>query len=438
MNDTTRLFRGRTHAHALIAPTLAPMRTANRLTSIRHPRVLGAMLLFFLGCSEAAETPSQRADIPPAAGTSGGPTASAAGAAEQHEEEHAPGDRVTLSEMAFRTAQIEVQPVVALTREAGVESLEVPGQVELDPRRVALMSSRIAGRLERLHVVEGDRVGAGQTVAALFSPEYLTAQADLAAAARRIESLAGTADEAGARLLAEAARRRLRLLGASDAEVARLAAGGEAASTLSLRAPISGSVIEAHLLTGAAVEAGAPVFTVADLTVIDVVAEVPERNLPQVSPGQRATVSIAAFPSLRFDGRVERLRDALNSETRTLQAVIHVPNASRRLRPGMFATVRLELPANTAANGERTSALTISESAVVTDGERRFVFVETGPRTYERREVRTSLLSTPGSTTQRSAMVSVHDGLRVGERVVVRGAFTLKSELAKATLGDEH
>jgi multidrug efflux pump subunit AcrA (membrane-fusion protein) len=85
-----------------------------------------------------------------------------------------------------------------------------------------------------------------------------------------------------------------------------------------------------------------------------------------------------------------------------------------------------------------TSTLTIPESAIVTDGERRFVFVETGPRAYERREVRTTPLSSPGSATQRIARVIVQDGLRAGERVVVRGAFTLKSELAKASLSDEH
>ena len=331
-----------------------------------------------------------------------------------------------------------MQPVASASALGAAEGLEVPGQVELDPRRVALVSSRIAGRLERLSVVEGDRGGAGQSVGALFSPEYLTAQVDLAQATRRVGTLTGTTDETGARALADAATRRLRLLGASDAEITGAAAGGEPASTMSLRSPISGSVIRAHVLPGAAVEAGAPVFTVADLSVIDVVAEVPERNLPQLRTGQRATISIAAFPDMRFDGHVERLLDALNAETRTLRAVIHVPNGSRRLRPGMFATVRLDVPTTTASRGGAASTLTIPESAIVTDGERRFVFVETGLRAYERREVRTVPMSPPGSATQRTAMVIVQDGVRAGERVVVRGAFILKSELAKATLGDEH
>ena len=376
----------------------------------------------------------------------------------EHGEEHGEGEatRVTLTEAAFATARIAVEPVAATSAATGGVGLEVPGQVELDPRRVALVSSRIAGRIERLAAVEGDRVGAGQPVAYLYSPEFLVAQADLGQATRRAQLLAGTEDERGARALVDAARRRLRLMGASEADIGRAAAGGEPAATLALRAPIGGSVMEAHLLPGAAVEPGAPIFTVADLSVIDVVAEVPERSLPLVRTGQRASVGIAAFPAMRFDGEVERLRDALNPETRTVRAVIHVPNGSRRLRPGMFATVQLDVAtrdalalapggATVGAAGARGvggtaggTVLTIRESAVVTDGERRFVFVEVGPRAYERREVRVASLAPPGSSTPRAPAVVVQDGLRAGERVVVSGAFTLKSELAKASLGEDH
>lgn len=412
-----------------------PSANSHRLQQALTPFLLLA-LMGSAACSDEAPASAARATSAQAEPGAREPLADEAG--EAHGDEHGPSDRVTLTEAAFRTAQIEVLPVLSAAAVDAANGLEVPGQVELDPRRVALVSSRIAGRLERLSVVEGDRVSAGQSVGALFSPEYLTAQLDLTQATRRVEVLSGTTDETGARALADAARRRLRLIGASEAEIARAAAGGEPASTMSLRSSIGGSVVEAHVLPGAAVEAGAPVFTVADLSVIDVVAEVPERNLPQVRTGQRATISIAAFPNLRFEGHVERLRDALNAETRTLQAVIHVPNGSRRLRPGMFATVRLDVPATPTSRGDGARTLTIPESAIVTDGERRFVFVETGLRSYERREVRTMPLAPPGSSTQRTATVIVQDGLRAGERVVVRGAFTLKSELAKASLSDEH
>jgi RND family efflux transporter MFP subunit len=419
----------------------APLSLREPARPARATRLIALALaaVVMASCRDSASTSSAQA-APSAQDTSTArPGDHTAASTDAHADAHAESNAVTLSEAAFRTAQIDVQAVASVAAVGAFDGLEVPGQAEVDPRRVALVSSRIAGRIERLSVVEGDRVRAGEAVAALFSAEYLTAQVDLAQATRRVRTLVGTADETGARALADAAARRLRLLGATEADVGRATEGGDPAATLSLRAPIAGSIIESHVLPGGAVEAGAPVFTVADLSVIDVVAEIPERSLPQVRTGQRATVRIAAFPEMRFDGHVERLREALNPETRTLRAVIHVPNASRRLRPGMFASVRLEVaPTRAMTGGASRPTLTIPESAIVTDGERRFVFVETGVRTYARREVRTTPLSVPGASTQRTAIVVVQDGLRVGERVVVRGAFTLKSELAKASLSDEH
>lgn len=368
---------------------------------------------------------------------------STATAEAKHDDDHKETTVVKLSEAAFRTAQIVVQDVGSLAADDDARILEVPGQVEVDPRRIALVSSRVAGRIERLNVVEGDRVTENQVVGTLFSTAYLTAQTDLMQALRRTRTLAGTPDEAGANALLDAAKGRLRLLGASAAEI-ESSQSAEPTAMLSLRAPISGSVTEAKVLPGAAVSPGDPIFVISDLTDMDVVAEIPERSLPDVRVGQRATISIAAFPEMRFKGTVERMRDVLNAETRTLRAVIHVGNVSARLRPGMFATVQLEVSARDANSvpigkaGENRQVLTIPERAIITDGERKFVFVETGERTYERREVRVTALNTPGSNTQGANTVVVQDGLRAGERVVTTGAFILKSELAKASLSDEH
>ena len=366
---------------------------------------------------------------------------------EKHEEEgHKEGEenRVTLSQTALQTAGIRTEAVRTTAGPASAsEDLEVPGQVEFDPRRVALISSRAQGRIERLLVVEGDRVRAGQTVALLSSPSHLTAQSDLVQATRRAQVLAGTADEQGANSLVDAARRRLRALGVGNAEIARLQRGGEPAQYLTLAAPFAGSIMEAKELLGAAVEPGQQIFKIADLSVVDVVAEVPERALPLVRIGQGATISLAAYPTLRFAGEVERLRDELNPETRTVRAVIHVPNVSARIRPGMFATVRLVVPVTTVARAVDTATggttgdlITMPETAVVTDGDRRYVFVAVGVRTYERRVVDVASLAPPGSATPGGNRVGVRSGLTPGDRVVVNGAFILKSELAKASLGE--
>ena len=350
---------------------------------------------------------------------------------DEHGDEHAEtgaAGRVTLTEAGARTAGVEVVLVQASTTGGSLGGLEVPGQVEFDPARVALVSPRAAGRIERLTAVEGDRVGAGQPVAYILSPAFLTAQNDFIQAARRAELLTGTQDEQGARALVAAARRRLQLLGASRALVSRLQQTGEPIDLLPVPAPFAGSIVEMQALPGSAVEPGTPIFKIADLSAVNVTAEVPERALPNLRTGQAATIRLAAYPSLQFTGRVERIRDELNPETRTAKAVIRVANTERTLRPGMFASVHLSGMSGGVPAAASASGLRIPASAVVTDGSERYVFVEVGPRTYERREVQVA----PGSGDQ----VAVTGGLAADERVVTKGAFTLKSELGKAAFGD--
>lgn len=365
----------------------------------------------------------------------------------EHHEEDGPA-RVTLTQAAFATAQIDVTAARVGAAALVSPGLDVPGEIAFDPARVQLVSPRTDGRIERLAVVEGDRVAAGQIVALVQSKEFLVAQSDLQQAARRAAVLAGGPDAAGANALLQAARRRLTILGVGSGDVARIEGGGEQALYLPLRAPLSGTVMKAHVLTGQAVSAGESVFTVADLSVVDVVAAVQERSAPLVRPGQAATVTLNALPSLPLKGRVERLHGELNEETRTVQAVIHVANPTGQLRPGMFATVRIAVPTTaypglgvatdtTGAPGAgKETVVTIPESAVVTDGEARYVFVRVAPLVFERRQVDIAPVAPAGSATATSAYVVVRGGVRPGEMVVSRGAFTLKSELAKASLGE--
>lgn len=400
-----------------------------RRAAARFP--LLAVLLALSACEKDAEPAAgqARAEAGHAGEAAGGHAAGEGGT-------HAAEGRVTLSEAAYRTAGIQVEAVAAEAVAAAGSGLQVPGQVEFEPERVAVVSPRAAGRIERLTVVEGDRVRAGQTVALVSSREFLTAQNDLVQAVRRARVLAETQDAAGAEALADAARRRLRLLGVADAAIRQIASTGETRALMPVPAPFSGSIVEAHALAGQAAEAGTPLFTLADLSSVDVAAEVPERSMPLLRIGQRATLTLAAYPALRFEGRVERLRDQLDPATRTVRAIIHVPNPDRALRPGMFANVTLDAPAEAALGTGAATLLTLPEAALVTEGEARYVFVETAPRTFERRAVRVQALSAPGSTVPAVGRVAVRAGLSAGERVAVRGAFTLKSEMGKA--GFEH
>ena len=407
--------------------------------NLRDPRLkwlIGALVLAALATFAIMVRSGDDASRPGTATTAEG---------EEHADEHGEEKArpVKLTQAAFATAQIQVQPVQLGAPALTSPGLEVPGQVEFDPRRVAIISSRTDGRIERLAAVEGDRVGGGQVVALLNSKEFLTAENDLQLAVRRAALLSGGPDAQGAGSLVQAARRRLTLLGVPASEIARVERGGEPALHLPVVAPFSGSIIKANAMSGQAVEAGEPIFTIADPSAVDVIAEVPERSVPMIRVGQAASVTLAALPTTPFTGRVERVRNELTAETRTVRAVIHVSNSSGQLRPGMFAMVRLAVPSSAYPElrvaGESTARellLTIPESAIVTDGQRQYVFVQVAPLTFERREVQTAPLAPPGSSVVNSAFVLVRGGLKAGEQVVTRGAFTLKSELAKAGLGE--
>jgi multidrug efflux pump subunit AcrA (membrane-fusion protein) len=315
--------------------------------------------------------------------------------------------------------------------------VEAPGQVEADPSRTAFVSARAAGRLERLTAVVGDRVVANQAVAWVMSPAFVTAQDDYRQAVRRALVLAGTADSAGARAIEAAARNRLRLFGLAEQELERLAQGGEPSALLPVTTPFEGSLVEGMTLAGASVESGTPIFRLIDLRELDVAADVPERFLPDLHVGQRAVVLLAAYPDLRLAGRVERIRDELDPTTRTIEALVHVANPDRALRPGMFAKVQLQVEEGRGSSATVAEApLVIPAAAIVSDVDQRYVFVETAPYTYERRIVELAANDARFGGVGASAVV-VHAGIRPGERIVVEGAFTLKSELAKAGFVEE-
>ena len=342
-----------------------------------------------------------------------------------------PATRVALSETAARTARIVVETPRRERVSTVGSGLEVPGQVEFDPSRVAIVSPRTSGRLERLLQVPGDRVAAGQVVAYVQSTAYVTAQNDLLQARRRAAVLRGTTDEQGAEALLDAARRRLLLLGASDTLVRRLeTADGATDAWLAVTAPFAGSIIENLALAGQAVEAGTALYKLADLSIVNVAASVPERVAQTVRAGQSAQIHVAGPSRATFVGRVTRVIDVINAETRTAPAVIRVANTNGALKPGMFASVAV----NT-ADRETVDALTIPSDAIVVSGSERYVFVEVGPRLYERRAVQLLVTAAVGLG-PRSARVAISRGITAADRVVVRGAFTLKSELAKASLKD--
>lgn len=368
------------------------------------------------------------------------------GAAESENEESTQGEppagpvgRVTLSDTAITAAGLRTEPVTSVQAASLPAVLEFPGQVTFDSARIAVVSPRVAGRLESMMAVPGERVEPTDSVAFLSSPDYLAAENDLLQAGRRLELLEQTVDSGDARAMLDAARQRLTLVGATPEDVARLMAGVEPSLMLPLRPPFAGTVLEALSQPGLALEPGSPVYRVADLSDMHVVAQVPEDELARIRPGMEAEVIVRAYPTRSFPGRVARILEQLDPETRTARVVVSVPNPDRALKAGMFGSVRAEsrgvalpaAPSPPPAAG--AGVFLLPTGAVLTDGAERFVFVQVGPRTYERRDVQ---LIEEESGTAPSDRVVVMRGLSDGDVVVVEGGMVLRSELAKANLVD--
>ena len=338
--------------------------------------------------------------------------------------------RVVLSESAVEAASLEIIAVDFSEATVVHSPLSLPAHVAFDSTRLAVASPRAAGRLERLAAGPGERVREGQAMAWVSSPEFLRAQGDFIQAHRRALALQGGPDSTAAVGLLAAARQRLMLVGGTEEGVRALSDGEAPRELLSVPAALTGVVLEMFAQPGIAVERGTPLFLVGNLDSVHVLAQLPEQALSAVSPGMAARIEVRAFPGRILSGRVLRVREQLDPTTRTAPLVVAVGNADGPLKAGMFATVHLDGAA--LGDSVRVQAY-LPEDAVLTDGEDHFVFVQIDEVTFERRggEV---LVPLPGVTDVDP--VGIVSGLADGERVVVSGATTLRSELAKASLVD--
>lgn len=290
------------------------------------------------------------------------------------------------------------------------------GVVNFDETRIAQVAPKFSGFVERLHVdFTGQPVSRGQPLLDIYSPELVAAQEELLIARqldRTMDQSAVPGLPAGASNLLAATRRRLRLWDISDAQIDEILRTGEARRALTLYAPVSGIVVEKNVVRGQAIQSGQMLYTIADLSEVWVEAELREADVGTVRVGSGATVELSAFPGRPFRGRVEYIYPTLAAASRTLKARIAVANSEGRLKPGMYATVRITTAVRT--------ALTAPASAVVRTGERTMVFVDMGNGRLMPHGIETGQIGTDH--------VEVLSGVEPGQRVVTSAQFLLDSE----------
>lgn len=366
---------------------------------------------------------------------------------------------------------IQVSPV---ERKYVTAKIRMVGKVDYDETRLRNISSRVAGRLDRLYVdYTGTPVRKGDHLVYMYSPEVLTAQEELIQALAALESLKGSDIKIireTAQATVEAARGKLQLWGLLPEQIKEIEQRGKTSDHITIYAPISGIVIHKDAVEGMYVKTGTRIYTIADFSQVWVKLDAYESDLSWLRFGQEVELTSEADPGEVFQGRISFIDPVLSENTRTVKLRVNVPNPDGKLKPGMF--VRAVVRSKVAQGGkviapdlagkwispmhpeivkdapgqcdvcgmdlvraedlglvsddttESEMPLVIPVSAALRTGKRAVVYVQlpgTDKPTFEGREI--VLGSRAGD------YYIVHSGLAEGELVVTQGNFKIDSAL---------
>ncbi len=322
--------------------------------------------------------------------------------------------------------QTPVIQTQAVQQQLVPDALELAAKVQPDPASVVRVFPPAGGRLVRVEVRPGDNVRSGQVIAELQSSDVAQARTDYqkalaeydrasriltrsqtlyehkAVAEKDLQDAQINAQEANADL--ERAKEHLHVLGVPlDGSY----------DTLRVVAPRSGVVLDLGAAAGEyskALDAPAPVATIADLSTVWVVGDVYEKDLATVHLGSPVDVVVSAYPDQTFRGKLNALSGNIDPNTRTLKVRVDIANPKQLLKPEMFATIRV-IRAN-------RPVIVLPTTAVIREGDQSSVYVEQSPGKFEKRSVQ--LARTSGS------QVEIASGLKPGEHVAVQGAALLR------------
>ncbi len=316
----------------------------------------------------------------------------------------------TADRVAVMIADSQARQMGIRTETVGRETLardvRAVATVAVDESRLSHVHTRIAGWVEHLDVsTTGEFVHEGEPLARIFSQELLASQTEYLAA-RTYASQTGITSAVVA-----SGRTRLTVLGMTEPDIEDIERTGEPRRLVTIVAPASGVVIERGVTAGTSVDPAMTLLTIADLSRVWVMAEVPEAEIPGIRAGTNATLDFPASGLQPFAGRVDFVYPTLTERTRTLRVRFSVANPGGTLRPGLYGTAVFTM------RGE--PVLTVPRDAVVDTGREQHVFVSHGEHFVPR-------VVTLG--VQLADRVEIRSGLTEGEQVVAAGVFLLDSE----------
>jgi cobalt-zinc-cadmium efflux system membrane fusion protein len=315
-----------------------------------------------------------------------------------------------------------------------LNTLRLPGRVQLDEQRLARIGASVTGRITALHAMLGQEVQRGDLLAELNSTGLGTAQAAYLKASSQV-NLRKLAVSRARRLLAgdvigsaelqereaalieaqvemRTAADQLLVLGMKEEDIEQLTRNRQINSRLPIIATLSGIVIERRINLGQVVQPSDNLYTIADLSHVWLVAEIPEKRAHLIQEGEEAEAEISALPGPPVKGKLIYVADVVDPNTRTVTVRMEIPNPQRHIRPNMLAAIVI--------HNKSAPELVVPAQAIVRQDSQDFIFVQTSDKRFTLRPVE---LSSSGGTLR-----GIVSGLTAGEPIVVEGAFHLNNE----------
>lgn len=305
------------------------------------------------------------------------------------------------------------------------KAIRTIGRVDYDERLMTTISTKVSGWIEKLYVdYTGKFVGKGDRLYEVYSPEVVSTEEEYLLALRgEAKSGSGTFAnfEQDAAALLGSAKQRLDFWDIPKKHIQELEASGSVSKTIMIHSPSRGIVMTKSVLEGDFIKPGHKLFEIADISNVWVYADIYEYEIPLIEMGQSADLSLSYYPGETFRGKVSYIYPYLEEKTRTIKIRFEFPNPEWKLKPGMFANVRLFT--RIAERG-----LALPEDAVLDTGERQLVFIKKSEGVFESREVKLGMKA--------EGYYEVLQGVSAGEVVATSANFLIDSEsrLGSATM----
>lgn len=304
-------------------------------------------------------------------------------------------DAATVQTLGVRTAAVEKGKLW--------RRIDTVGYISYDDTSLRHIHPRVEGWIEELRVHQvGERANAGDLLFTLYSPALVTAQ----------EEFIGALASGNARLIS-ASRERLKALNVAAQDIARLERERKVMQNVPFYAQRDEIVAALNVREGMFVESGLEVMTLADLSRVWLRAEIFDRQSAWVEPGQPALAMLSFLPGEEFEGAVEFVSPILDPTTRTVEARLTFPNPHGKLKPNMFADVRIY-------GGPKQNVLHVPREALIRTRDGGRLVMALGEGRFSVREVVPGLESGDD--------VEILAGVEEGEEVVTSAQFLIDSE----------